>query len=866
MEDSDSLSINQIQDNSDDLGALEDTDVCVSCCESLEDSLLLTCLHSICRSCAAGQNSEQFKCPRCRSTSTIQSLTPDFLHCKDPPKPQPWDNTALVGEITTLMTDGRERIEACNDNINKLTSKLGELHEERETIKSKIDETYEVYRTLLERCREESLLRLENSHNDKELTTMDRLEDLNLSQAHLEHTITYVSRVMKEFPNTEALNILPMAKLQLEANMRSLSTISNKVESTASWKSEDQFQQLVRERFSRILNPSVSAENLVIPDLAQRHVIDSKPILSKDVLKVDQVYTDLLSPHGLDQGFVSPGEHLLSPISGDGHHLDPLLQQQQLVNSKQTLTSLQVPHFAGQPGSLSVPLGSPRGPSPRSHGAIGSNLSSPSHQVYSSVRGNSHPDLSYRGQTPPPYGRGHTPPLGRGLSPLPGRGHTPPHLQADQLPPANRTDYSLAQLAEKIQRSNSGPVQHNFTLADLISNVGESPRKEWEDPSGAAPSQAYSNLAALAKLDEKTSWGPVDPNLLLPELNRNPLSRSLTALTSGQLSPVPPSVSPILGGGLGVPGMDPRGASPISPIDSLMPPMGSLSVSPVPPARTNRAINVMQVRCKFGTLGPGKGQFNSPHGFCLGAEEEIVVADTNNHRIQIFEKNGTYRSEFGSPGKEEGQLWYPRKVAVMKSCGKFVICDRGNERSRMQIFTKHGHFVRKIGIRYIDIVAGLAITRNGHIVAVDSVTPTMFFISSETGELIKWFDCQDYMREPSDIAVSGSELFVCDFKGHTVVVFNENGIFQRRIGFENITNFPNGIDVSDAGDILIGDSHGNRFHVAVFGNDGNLLGEFECPHVKVSRCCGLKITSEGYVVTLAKNNHHVLVLNTLYIA
>ena len=70
--------------------------------------------------------------------------------------------------------------------------------------------------------------------------------------------------------------------------------------------------------------------------------------------------------------------------------------------------------------------------------------------------------------------------------------------------------------------------------------------------------------------------------------------------------------------------------------------------------------------------------------------------------------------------------------------------------------------------------------------------------------------------------------------------------------------------------------------MVVFSNDGTLLGEFECPHVKVlihsailnlllfliqvSRCCGLKITSEGYVVTLAKNNHHVLVLNTLYIA
>jgi len=122
------------------------------------------------------------------------------------------------------------------------------------------------------------------------------------------------------------------------------------------------------------------------------------------------------------------------------------------------------------------------------------------------------------------------------------------------------------------------------------------------------------------------------------------------------------------------------------------------------------------------------------------------------------------------------------------------------------------------------------------------------------------------MRDPSDIAVGGREFYVCDFKGHNVVVFTEDGVFVRRIGCENITNFPNGIDISDAGDILIGDSHGNRFHVAVFANDGSLLAEFECPHVKVSRCCGLKITSEGYVVTLAKNNHHVLVLNTLYIA
>ncbi|XP_019869888.1 tripartite motif-containing protein 2 isoform X2 [Aethina tumida] len=279
--------------------------------------------------------------------------------------------------------------------------------------------------------------------------------------------------------------------------------------------------------------------------------------------------------------------------------------------------------------------------------------------------------------------------------------------------------------------------------------------------------------------------------------------------------------------------------------------------------RSNK-VSPMQIRCKFGQLGPSKSQFNSPHGFCLGLEEDIIVADTNNHRIQVFEKTGSFKFQFGIPGKDEGQLWYPRKVAVMRPSGKYVVCDRGNERSRMQIFTKNGHFVKKIAIRYIDIVAGLAVSSHGEIVAVDSVSPTVFIIG-ESGDLLRWFDCSDYMREPSDIAIHGKEFYVCDFKGHNVVVFSEEGHFLRRIGCENLTNFPNGIDISDAGDVLIGDSHGNRFHVAVFSRDGSLISEFECPYVKVSRCCGLKITSEGYVVTLAKNNHHVLVLNTLYI-
>ena len=44
----------------------------------------------------------------------------------------------------------------------------------------------------------------------------------------------------------------------------------------------------------------------------------------------------------------------------------------------------------------------------------------------------------------------------------------------------------------------------------------------------------------------------------------------------------------------------------------------------------------MQIRCKFGSLGELERQFHSPHGFCMGPNEEIIVADTFNHRIQVI--------------------------------------------------------------------------------------------------------------------------------------------------------------------------------------------------------------------------------------
>ena len=76
----------------------------------------------------------------------------------------------------------------------------------------------------------------------------------------------------------------------------------------------------------------------------------------------------------------------------------------------------------------------------------------------------------------------------------------------------------------------------------------------------------------------------------------------------------------------------------------------------------------------------------------------------------------------------------------------------------------------------------------------------------------------------------------CCFSGHSIVVMHENGTFLRRIGCQPVTNFPNGIDISDAGDILVGDSHGNQFHVAVYDRRGELISQFQCPQVNLIEC------------------------------
>jgi ABC-type Fe3+ transport system permease subunit/streptogramin lyase len=96
----------------------------------------------------------------------------------------------------------------------------------------------------------------------------------------------------------------------------------------------------------------------------------------------------------------------------------------------------------------------------------------------------------------------------------------------------------------------------------------------------------------------------------------------------------------------------------------------------------------------IGRAGTGPGEFNRAEGVCVDAQDRLYVADSCNHRIQVFAPDGKFLREFGHAGTKLGELSYPYDVAVDKA-GNIFVCEFGN--SRIQVFDANCQPVEIIG-------------------------------------------------------------------------------------------------------------------------------------------------------------------------
>ena len=93
----------------------------------------------------------------------------------------------------------------------------------------------------------------------------------------------------------------------------------------------------------------------------------------------------------------------------------------------------------------------------------------------------------------------------------------------------------------------------------------------------------------------------------------------------------------------------------------------------------------------FGKRGTGEGEFQNPVSVCMDGEGHVVVADFNNNRIQVLTKDGKPVFKFGDSGSEK--LNQPTGCIYHKNM--FIISDRLNH--CLKVFDSSGKFLYKIG-------------------------------------------------------------------------------------------------------------------------------------------------------------------------
>jgi DNA-binding beta-propeller fold protein YncE/ABC-type molybdate transport system permease subunit len=96
----------------------------------------------------------------------------------------------------------------------------------------------------------------------------------------------------------------------------------------------------------------------------------------------------------------------------------------------------------------------------------------------------------------------------------------------------------------------------------------------------------------------------------------------------------------------------------------------------------------------FGTAGTAPGEFNRPEGLGIDSQDRVYVADSCNHRIQIFDRDGKFLRAYGKAGSGPGELSYPYDICIDKE-GHQYVCEFGN--SRIQVFDAQDRCLEIIG-------------------------------------------------------------------------------------------------------------------------------------------------------------------------
>lgn len=267
----------------------------------------------------------------------------------------------------------------------------------------------------------------------------------------------------------------------------------------------------------------------------------------------------------------------------------------------------------------------------------------------------------------------------------------------------------------------------------------------------------------------------------------------------------------------------------------------TLTPTPTPTISANSPYNCIY-SSQFGSSGTGDGQFTAPWGVAVTADK-IYVADSLNHRIQVFSRTGQFISQWGSQGSGNGQFETPTNIRI-GSDGNIYVVDIGN--NRIQVFDGNGTFLSEKssftdsdGNQYtFNAPRDLAFDSSGNVYVVDE-TPYIHVFDSQWRYMKFWnlinaTGFGSFNPRGMTIGVDGN-IYVTNINHNwtKVVVFDPSsppvtGLVIRSWGVrgDNVgqLNSPQAIAADSHGNLFIPQFYGHKINI--FDLFGNALGSF----------------------------------------
>ncbi|CAN7975499.1 unnamed protein product [Ixodes persulcatus] len=245
---------------------------------------------------------------------------------------------------------------------------------------------------------------------------------------------------------------------------------------------------------------------------------------------------------------------------------------------------------------------------------------------------------------------------------------------------------------------------------------------------------------------------------------------------------------------------------------------------------------------------------NFPIGVTATSGGNIIVGDTGNHRVIIFNAEGRPLCKATLPGTVRFRR--PSAVVALDD-GSFAVKD---DRC-VYLFSKAGEYIRTLGKDSLVRPFGLAAHGGNELVTLSLATPAKLWRFSATGD----FEASAVYSPLQPAAPTGSKCRFLDVHGDFAFVAdlglshmyktNMNGegtsIFGKKGKEPGAFCEPSGISASDKG-LFIGDSKNNR--IQVFDFDGNFINVLKLSS-RITRPSGIHVSDA---------NNKLYVLNYLH--